>query len=48
MSKKADYAAEEWQTIVKAAPMAGLDALLARKSTPDEALGFKQWLQRCM
>lgn len=119
MSKKADYTAEEWQTIVKAAPMAGLavtlaspngpfgvmkemfavgmaiadtlqkgssnelvsaliddlkargtkperpegmdypdkaraaclqaltdlDALLARKSSPDEAHGFKQWLQ---
>ena len=118
MSKKADYSAEEWQTIVKAAPMAGLavtlaspngpfgvmkemfavgmaiadtlhkgsdnelvtsliedlkargtkperptamespdkaraacmqalqdlDALLLRKSTPNEALGFKQWL----
>ena len=118
MSKKTDYTAEEWQTIVKAAPMAGLavtlaspngpfgvmkemfavgmaiadtlqkgssnelvssliddlkaratkperptgmdspekaraacmqalqelDALLLRKSTPNEALGFKQWL----
>ena len=119
MSKKADYSAEEWQTIVKSPPMAGLavtlaspngpfgvmkemfavgmaiastlqkgssnelvtsliedltargtkperpegmdspekaraacmqaltelDAVLARKSTADEALGFKQWLQ---
>ena len=34
MSKKADYTAEEWQTIVKAAPMAGLAVTLASPNGP--------------
>jgi hypothetical protein len=34
MSKKTDYTAEEWQTIVKAAPMAGLAVTLASPNGP--------------
>jgi hypothetical protein len=34
MSKKADYTADEWQTIVKSPPMAGLAVTLASPNGP--------------
>jgi hypothetical protein len=34
MSTKTDYTAEEWQTVVKAAPMAGLAVTLASPNGP--------------